>query len=192
MNCNGRDRGIIGTACEAQLPFFCSSCKQPTTHKTTPDKLHPSHSKPHISQRAKMSGNEFTERERQMMSLAWQCFDGEPKLDYKKLAGLAGMKNPVSASNAWSKIKKKLNAQAEAVMGEGAATPNSTVKATPGKKRGRKPLGDDNNGETPSKKPKATKAKKAASEDDADEEEGVKHAVKTEKAEDGDSEDDRL
>lgn len=95
------------------------------------------------------------------------------QLDYKKLAGLAGMTNPVSvstaknaptvlihdsnaaratqASNAWSKIKKKLNAQAEAVMGEGAATPNSTAKATPGKKRGRKALGDDNNGETPSK-----------------------------------------
>ncbi|GIZ39916.1 hypothetical protein CKM354_000327800 [Cercospora kikuchii] len=139
-----------------------------------------------------MSTNEFTEREKQMMSLAWQCFDGEPKLDYKKLAGLAGMTNPVSASNAWAKIKKKLNAQAEAVMGDGAATPSSTVKATPGKKRGRKALGDDNNGETPSKKPKAAKAKKATSEDDADDEEAVKHAVKTEKAEDEDSGEDRL
>lgn len=95
------------------------------------------------------------------------------QLDYKKLAGLAGMTNPASvssaahapfvlvhdsnfarapqASNAWIKIKKKLNAQAEAVMGDGAATPTSTAKATPGKKRGRKALGDAEGGETPSK-----------------------------------------
>ncbi|KAM3419331.1 hypothetical protein BST61_g5265 [Cercospora zeina] len=142
----------------------------------------------------KMSGNDFTDREKTLMSLAWQCFEGEPKLDYKKLAGLSGMSNPVSASNAWAKIKKKLNAQAAAVLGDGEAVPSSTTKATPGKKRGRKAIGEGETGaETPSKKPKAGKGKNSAKADtNEDNEEVASDAVKTEKVDDDDGEDDRL
>lgn len=69
--------------------------------------------------------------------------------DYKKLAALAGMSNHVSASNAWAKIQKKIQAQAGDVqaLGSGSNTPEAqtpkkmTSKAlTPvaGKKRGKK------------------------------------------------------
>ncbi|KAF2208836.1 hypothetical protein CERZMDRAFT_101046 [Cercospora zeae-maydis SCOH1-5] len=146
-----------------------------------------------------MSGNDFTDREKQIMSFAWQCFEGEPKLDYKKLAGLAGMSNPVSASNAWGRIKKKLAAQAGAVPADGEADSSSATKATPGKKRGRKALGEGEGGaETPSKacqktKSKAGKGKKSGKGDtDEDNVEVAIDAIKTEKAEDDDSEDDRL
>lgn len=69
--------------------------------------------------------------------------------DYKKLAALAGMSNHVSASNAWAKIQKKIQAQAGDVsaLGSGENTPEAQTpkKMTPkaltpvaGKKRGKK------------------------------------------------------
>jgi len=78
------------------------------------------------------------------------------------------MSNPVSASNAWSKIQKKITAQLGDVSADG--TPEvQTPKATPAKKRAAKPAAD---GESPAKKPKATpsKAKKVKDEpvDDSD------------------------
>ncbi|CAK4032320.1 Hypothetical predicted protein [Lecanosticta acicola] len=100
-----------------------------------------------------MGDNIFTEREQKLMSYAWRCFEGEPKVDYQQLANLAGMSNPRSAANAWAVIKKKLAAQADANGGDnssGAATP-SKAKATP-KKRGKKAAdegGDDDEEATP-------------------------------------------
>jgi hypothetical protein len=113
-----------------------------------------------------MSSNNLTDRERQLMAMAWMCMESEPKVsipsphlisphsrpsshpspisspttanqthpqvDNKKLAAMAGMSNPVSASNAWARIKKKIAAQAPAAV-NGSATP--TPKATPSKKR---------------------------------------------------------
>lgn len=55
-----------------------------------------------------MTAVEFTAREQRMMALAWKCFDGEPKVDFNKLARLNGMTNTGSAYNAWTKIRKKL------------------------------------------------------------------------------------
>lgn len=92
-----------------------------------------------------------------LVSLAWRCFDGEPKVDYQKLANLAGMSNPRSASNAWAVIKKKLAAQADAngdVSNGGTASPTKP-KATPVKKRGKKAAAeadDDDEQEAPSAK----------------------------------------
>jgi hypothetical protein len=78
------------------------------------------------------------------------------------------MSNPVSASNAWSKIQKKITAQVGDVSADG--TPEvQTPKATPAKKRAAaKPAAD---GESPAKKTKATpsKAKKVVKDEPVDE-----------------------
>ncbi|OQO08551.1 hypothetical protein B0A48_06421 [Cryoendolithus antarcticus] len=79
-------------------------------------------------------------------------------VDYKKLAGLAGMTNPISASNAWSKICKKLQAQAGGV---GDNIPAATPKAARGKKCSKaddaKEDGDaEEDEESPTKKTKPT------------------------------------
>ncbi|KAK4504377.1 hypothetical protein PRZ48_005293 [Zasmidium cellare] len=103
-----------------------------------------------------MAAAEFTPREQRMMALAWRCFDGEPKVDFDKLARLNGMTNKGSAYNAWTKIRKKL-------AGELAAAP---TKRTP-KKRGR--ADSDDSDETPTKKGKGRKAslsKETVSSDD--------------------------
>lgn len=70
------------------------------------------------------------------------------------------MSNPVSASNAWSKIQKKITAQVGDVSADG--TPEvQTPKATPAKKRAAKAV----DGESPAKKPKTpSKAKKVKDE----------------------------
>ncbi|KAK6429213.1 hypothetical protein LTR95_014643 [Oleoguttula sp. CCFEE 5521] len=104
------------------------------------------------------AANEFTDGERKLMALAWQCFEAKPKVDYKKLAGLAGMTNPVSASNAWARICKKLQAQA---VDAGDSTPAATPKAARGKKRSKaddaKEDGDgEDDEESPTKKTKST------------------------------------
>ena len=96
------------------------------------------------------------------------------QVDYKKLADLAGMTNPASASNAWAKIKKKIQAQAE----EGGAVANGEEgtpkpKATPSKKRA-KAKADQDDGESPAKKSKGGRGKKAASAEAEDGESLVK------------------
>jgi hypothetical protein len=71
------------------------------------------------------------------------------------------MSNPVSASNAWSKIQKKITAQAGDVSVGG--TPEvQTPKATPAKKRAAaaKVSGDDDDEESPVKKVKTPSRKK--------------------------------
>lgn len=94
-----------------------------------------------------MSTMEFTVREQRMMALAWRCFDGNPKVDYDKLARLNGMTNKGSAKNAWTKIRKKL-------AGELAATPTGNKRAP--KKRTRED--SDDSDQTPTKKSKGRKA----------------------------------
>jgi hypothetical protein len=98
-----------------------------------------------------MGANDFTDRENQIMACAWRCFEGDPKVDFKKLAGLVGMTNPASATNAWARIKKKIAAQAAEVMGDADADENAKghsttstpkAKATP-KKRAKKEVDED-------------------------------------------------
>ncbi|SMR44324.1 unnamed protein product [Zymoseptoria tritici ST99CH_3D1] len=111
--------------------------------------------------------NDFTVRELQIMACAWRSFEGEPKVDFKKLAPLVDMGNPGSAKNAWAKIKKKLAARALEVAGDTEAMTTTTStpkpKATP-KKRARSELkkedtGSDDGDESPVKKVKATPKK---------------------------------
>lgn len=92
------------------------------------------------------------------------------QVNYKKLASLLGMENPVSASNAWSRIKKKLAAQASdvATAGDGGEGVDSPMKATPKKRTPKHKKaaaakdGEDGNDEegngSPSKKTKTPKS----------------------------------
>ncbi|KAF2160476.1 hypothetical protein M409DRAFT_59956 [Zasmidium cellare ATCC 36951] len=117
---------------------------------------------------------DFSEREKELMALAWQCFEEEPKIQFPKLAEMAGMTNAGSASNAWRNIKKKL-ATIAAGNGNGSADGVTTpkVKATPKRKKKAANDDDDDAEETPAKKTKATpkkKAKKAAAEENGYEE----------------------
>lgn len=74
------------------------------------------------------------------------------------------MSNPVSASNAWSKIQKKITAQAGDVSGD--ATPEAqTPKATPAKKRA---AGKKADGESPTKKTKTPSKGKKVKEEPVD------------------------
>lgn len=82
-----------------------------------------------------------------------------PKVDYRKLAGLAGLTNPVSASNAWAKIKKKLAAQASD-YGTANGNDGATPKPTPSKKRAKKASIEDGEDESPTKKAKKTPVRK--------------------------------
>ncbi|KAK6223408.1 hypothetical protein LQW54_000526 [Pestalotiopsis sp. IQ-011] len=90
----------------------------------------------------------LTARETELAGLVWQCFDVEPKVNYKKLAEVAGLKNASTASACWGPVKKKLMANA------GVSTPAT------GKKRGAAAIGDDETHDaTPTKKPARAKAK---------------------------------
>ena len=80
------------------------------------------------------------------------------------------MTNPVSASNAWSKIQKKITANVGDVSVDG--TPGAqTPKATPAKKRAAAKAAVD--GESPAKKTKTpSKAKKLVKDEPVDDEDG--------------------
>lgn len=83
------------------------------------------------------------------------------------------MTNPVSASNAWARIQKKITAQADCV---GSATPElqGTPKATPAKKKrtaaAKAEAGDGDDVESPTKKVKTPRGRKVKEEivEDAD------------------------
>ncbi|KAF3004226.1 hypothetical protein E8E13_007217 [Curvularia kusanoi] len=113
--------------------------------------------------------NELTARESEVLALAWQCMESDPKIDFTKLAQLANY-TPASASVIFGKIKRKLKAKATGVS-TAPATPKKSKSArqprTPASAK-RAAASDAADG-TPSKKSK--KAKKPAS-DDEDEEFG--------------------
>ncbi|KAK4636217.1 hypothetical protein CLAFUW4_00425 [Fulvia fulva] len=108
-------------------------------------------------------GSVFTDRESQLMAIAWQCFSEQPKINFDKMAGLAGYTNTKSCSNAWSAIKKKLAAEAEKVTGGANGDANGDApkpKATP-RKRAKKAADEDGaDGEAPAKKAKTTQKKR--------------------------------
>lgn len=89
-----------------------------------------------------MADVEFTAREQRMMALAWRCFDGEPKVDFNKLARLNGMTNTGSAYNAWTKIRKKLAGEPiitkETSRKRARKNANEEVESPPKKVKGRK------------------------------------------------------
>ncbi|KXS93389.1 hypothetical protein AC579_3417 [Pseudocercospora musae] len=90
-----------------------------------------------------LRGNELTQNDMRLLALAWHCFEGEfPKVNFKKLAARAGLTNPMSASNAWTRIRNKLRVAAEGLPPlpakaiRGAAISKSAhLKRSPKKRR---------------------------------------------------------
>ncbi|KAK4626819.1 hypothetical protein CLAFUW4_04055 [Fulvia fulva] len=91
--------------------------------------------------------NDFTESEKRLLIFAWLCFDTDPKPDLHKLAGLAGMTNTGSASNAWRKIRRKLKGEIDVsprsksrkrAASETDGSPPKKAKPSPGKSKGAK------------------------------------------------------
>ncbi|CCF47554.1 hypothetical protein CH063_15901, partial [Colletotrichum higginsianum] len=79
----------------------------------------------------------LTEREFEILKLAWSCMKTPPEIDYQKLAAACGMTNHRSASNAWGSIKKKIFADMPPAVdedGKPVATPKRK-RATPAKKK---------------------------------------------------------
>ncbi|KAJ4384128.1 hypothetical protein N0V86_000973 [Didymella sp. IMI 355093] len=106
----------------------------------------------------------------EVLALAWQCMESEPKIDNKKLAELTGYTEG-SASVTLGKIKRKLKLKAAASTGvvntpKKAAT--SRLARTP--KSGKRGATEDAAEGTPSKKGK--KASKPTNDEDDDEEFG--------------------
>ncbi|KAI2468477.1 hypothetical protein F4781DRAFT_266319 [Annulohypoxylon bovei var. microspora] len=76
---------------------------------------------------------QLTSREMEILSKAWQCFEDVPKIDWQKLAVIAGFKNPATARACFAPIKKKiLGASGEATAAE------SSEAGSPAKSRGKR------------------------------------------------------
>jgi len=105
----------------------------------------------------------FTAREMRLLACVFRGMETAPKINYTKVAELAGMSNPNSAANAWREMRKKIDAADENGEGTADVTTPKTVK-TGGRKRKTKDVDEDDDAEmetTPKKKrarkPAATK-----------------------------------
>ncbi|KAF9699181.1 hypothetical protein EKO04_003192 [Ascochyta lentis] len=129
--------------------------------------------------------NDLTAREMEVLAIAWQCMETEPKIDTHKLAQLTGY-TPGSASVTLGKIKRKLKNRASGITTSTPVTPKRQAtsrvpRGTP-KSSAKRGATDEAAAGTPSKKGKASKL--AASDDNDDEEEFAAFRVKKEEAED--------
>ncbi|KAI0450011.1 hypothetical protein F5B21DRAFT_529352 [Xylaria acuta] len=166
----------------------------------------------------KTQEGQLSEKEKAILGHAWKCFDSEPKIDFNKLAGLAGYGNPKSAQNILAAAKKKLQAIADGNGEEGAASSSkaTSTKTSPVKKRvpaapkGKKRDAEEANGNnedevdprTPKKarktpaKSATKKGKSVKDEVEVEEDEGVKEEeevmVEAPKAEEGGDGDDEI
>ncbi|KAF3045567.1 hypothetical protein E8E12_009972 [Didymella heteroderae] len=112
--------------------------------------------------------NDLSPREMEVLALAWQCMETEPRIDNKKLAELTGYTEG-SASVTLGKIKRKLKAKAAGSSGvvdtpRKAAAPRAS-RTPKSAKRGASDAAAEG---TPTKKVK--KASKPANDDDDDDE----------------------
>ncbi|KAF2275798.1 uncharacterized protein EI97DRAFT_55601 [Westerdykella ornata] len=136
---------------------------------------------------ASNTGQKFSAREQEILALAWQCFETEPKIDYKKFAQLAGYTEG-SAKTIMGTLRRKLKDHAAGVAPSTPSTPKKKATAgatTPSKKRG--PSNgldgpDDLDGdESPTKKtktPKAAKGRGKKATTDTDDEEFADATIK--------------
>ncbi|KAI4703173.1 hypothetical protein J4E81_002050 [Alternaria sp. BMP 2799] len=88
-----------------------------------------------------MAKDDLTPRENEVLALAWQCFEQEPKVDMNKLAALTGY-TPGSAGFTMGKIKRKLKNKTAGISEDSPAAKSrsgrprtATATSTP-KKRG--------------------------------------------------------
>ncbi|KAF2877108.1 hypothetical protein BDV95DRAFT_601524 [Massariosphaeria phaeospora] len=119
----------------------------------------------------------FSAREMEVLALAWQCMESEPKIDIDKLASLTGYTHG-SASVTMGNIKRKLKQHAASVggapvtpkKGSSGGRPKTTPKSTG--KRGASATGDADASPTKKQKGAAPKKRAAANLSDDDEEFG--------------------
>ncbi|KAF1365926.1 hypothetical protein EJ07DRAFT_170669 [Lizonia empirigonia] len=97
--------------------------------------------------------NDLTSREMEVLALAWQCMESEPKIDNNRLAELTGY-TPGSASVTLGKIKRKLKLRAVGSTGAPTTPKKAGVNAggqlkTPksGKRGQQAPANEDNDEE---------------------------------------------
>lgn len=122
---------------------------------------------------AEKKKGDITDKETQVLALAWHCFKNPPDVDLDKLAKLAGYSNPKSVSNLLAGVKKKIAATLLVTSSEdngetpstlAKRTPKTKAKATPGSRKRKAPTGDEDDSDdpvTPTPK-KRTRDKKAA------------------------------
>ncbi|KAF2476638.1 uncharacterized protein BDR25DRAFT_375639 [Lindgomyces ingoldianus] len=124
----------------------------------------------------------FSAREMQTLALAWQCMETEPKIDYTKLARLAGYTEG-SAKVTLGNIKRKMKIHASGLEANSAPTtpkkPATGTGKTP-KSSGKRAASGATSGESLSKRGKkvatggAGKKGKGRVEDEEDDEEEFK------------------
>ncbi|KAI5860945.1 hypothetical protein GGS23DRAFT_578075 [Durotheca rogersii] len=111
---------------------------------------------------------EITEKESQVLALAWKCFKTNPEVDLNKLAKLAGYTNPRSVANVLSAVRKKIAASiSEDAEGDSDSVPVTPVKRGPRAKgtpasssrKRKEPADSAGNGgdESPSKRARGSK-----------------------------------
>ncbi|KAF2218936.1 hypothetical protein BDZ85DRAFT_322754 [Elsinoe ampelina] len=123
----------------------------------------------------------LSEHDLKLIGMVFQCMVEEPKIDIKKLAGMAGYTNPGSASNAWRTLKTKLGIVPVPKTDDNGVP---TTPASKGRKRTKKDAGGEGEQDTPAKKPRGRKAKEVAKEEI---EEEVKAEIKDESDDDEDA-----
>ncbi|KAF1830968.1 hypothetical protein BDW02DRAFT_650259 [Decorospora gaudefroyi] len=129
----------------------------------------------------------FTPREMEVLALAWQCMETQPKIDIPKLAQLTGYTTG-SASVTFGKIKSKIKSLGDSLSENGpAVTPKKPAKPSPKSTPKRKTTINDN-ASTPSKRAKKTPARGADEEDDNDDDDDDDIAALVKKEESVDNE----
>ncbi|KAH7078949.1 hypothetical protein BKA63DRAFT_507449 [Paraphoma chrysanthemicola] len=142
--------------------------------------------------------NDLTARENEVLALAWQCFESEPKVDMHKLASLTGY-TPGSAAFTMGKIKRKLKNKTAGISASNPTPKKSTgrprTKSAPASK---KPIShasstaadddaDDDEeevDESPTKRAKKSSTKKRSNDSDDDDEEFAVPKIKKEEVND--------
>ena len=109
----------------------------------------------------------FTAREMTLLACALRSMETVPKLNYAKMAELAGMSNQNSAANAWREIRKKIDAVDENAETMADVTTPKTPKAA-GRKRKTKDADGDDDAEMEATPKKKRSRKPAAAKESGD------------------------
>ncbi|KAI1383772.1 uncharacterized protein F4822DRAFT_433712 [Hypoxylon trugodes] len=122
------------------------------------------------------TGVHLTARDVEILSLAWQCFDTNPKINWQKLADVAGFKNASTACACFGPIRKKLGISGTKAGAEDDDKSNHTPSKSATKRKVATP-------KTPHSSKKAKSSRKALTSDEEDDDEvKPKVEVKTEVA----------
>ncbi|KAF2794126.1 hypothetical protein K505DRAFT_304579 [Melanomma pulvis-pyrius CBS 109.77] len=113
---------------------------------------------------AKEEDISFSPREMEVLALAWQCMETEPKINMAKLAHLTGYTQG-SASVTLGKIKRKMRQHAEGA-GTSPTTPKKPTGVTKPKSGTKRPTATPH--DTPSKKKGSAKPPRYDSDDDGE------------------------